>query len=329
MSRRLIVVGFWMLLAGSQAWGQEWATKMFENAEHDFGNCARGAKAEHEFALSNIYMEEVHITGVRSSCGCTSVRVGTPTLRTYEKGAIIATFNTGLFLGQRGATLTVTLDKPYPAEVQLHVKGYIHGDVVFEPGSVQLGDVDPAVGAQRQVTVSYAGRSDWRILDVRGVDPHLSAGLVEISRTGGQVAYALAVRLNPGASVGYLNDQIMLVTNDPRTPQIPLTVEARVLGSVTVSPSSLFLGVVEPGERVTKPLVVKGKTPFRIVSISCADGSFEFGRESDPAPKLLHVIPVTFVAGPNSGKVVRTIRIETDLGKSPPELAAYAVIAKP
>ena len=29
---------------------------------------------------------------------------------------------------------------------------------------------------------------------------------------------------------GYLNDQIMLVTNDPQSPQIPLVVEGRVLG---------------------------------------------------------------------------------------------------
>ena len=52
------------------------------------------------------------------------------TLKTYEKGAIIAHFNTDTFSGQRGATLTVTIDKPFYAQVQLHVSGFIRTDVI-------------------------------------------------------------------------------------------------------------------------------------------------------------------------------------------------------
>ena len=50
-------------------------------------------------------------------------RVVNPSLKTYEEGSIHATFNTPSFLGQRGATLTVMFDKPFYAQVQLHVKG--------------------------------------------------------------------------------------------------------------------------------------------------------------------------------------------------------------
>ena len=34
---------------------------------------------------------------------------------------------------------------------------------------------------------------------------------------------------------------------------------------ITVSPTALFMGVVQPGQKVTKQLVVKGKKPFRIL----------------------------------------------------------------
>ena len=89
------------------------------------------------------------------------------------------------------------------------------------------------------------------------------------------------------------------------------------------------MGVVEPGQKVTKQLVVKGKKPFRILSITCDDKSFMFGDSADKTPKTLHLIPVSFVAGKTSGKVSRTIKIETDLGESSPELAAYAVVTGP
>ena len=149
----------------------------------------------------------------------------------------------------------------------------------------------------------------------------------ETGRNDGQAFYELTVQADGNMPAGYLNDQIMLVTNDPQSPQIPLVVEGRVLAPVTVSPSSLFMGVVQPGQKVTKQLVVKGSKPFRILSVTCDDDSFVFDTSSDSTPKMLHLVPVSFLAGSTSGKVNRTIRIETDLGQSSRELPAYAVVA--
>jgi len=118
----------------------------------------------------------------------------------------------------------------------------------------------------------------------------------------------------------------MLLTNDQQSPQIPVQVEGKVLSSVTVSPTSLFMGVVQPGQEVIKQLVIQGKKPFQIVSISCDDKSFRFGKDKESKP--LHVIPVTFVAGKDLGKILKAIRIETDLGGDVRELSAYAVVSK-
>ena len=149
MWRRTVCVLLLLILtAAVPALGGDWARKMFEETSHDFGYVARGAKAEFEFVLSNIYLEDVHIAGVRSSCSCTTPRIKQAQLKTYEKGAIIAAFNTRSFLGRKSATVTVTFDKPLYAEVQLHVSGHIRSDVVLSPGSVQLGSVDQGTPAE-------------------------------------------------------------------------------------------------------------------------------------------------------------------------------------
>ena len=315
------------LLCGPPLLGQQWAKDMFETTSHEFGSLARGAKAEFEFVLTNIYTEDVHISGVRSSCGCTSVRIGKPLLKTYEKGAIVASVNTRKFTGRKGATITVTLDKPFPATVQLHVSSHIRSDVVFEPGSVQFGAVDHGTEVEKSVTVTCSGRRDWRIVDVTSTNPHLSAEVDETKRGRGQVAYELLVRLDDDLPPGQLHDYLMLVTNDGNSPQIPLAVEGVVESGITVSPASLFMGVLEPGQEVSKQLVVRGKKPFRIVSVTCDGGSFEFDTSTQTEPKTLHLIPVKFVAGTKPGKVLQTIRIETDSGEITPELSAYAVVA--
>ena len=278
--------------------------------------------------LSNIYLEDVHVLDARSSCGCTSLRIENPSLKTYGQGAIVAIFNTNAFQGQHGATITVVLDKPFYAEVQLHVSGYIRSDVQIEPGSVQMGQFEQGTTAEQKVTVNYVGRSDWRILDIRGTNKRLVADLRETARNGNQASYELTIQADGKLPAGYSNDQIMLVTNDPQSPQIPLLVEGRVPAPVTVSPSTLFMGVVQPGQKVTKQLVIKGSKPFRILSVTCDDNSFVFDTSADSTPKTLHLVPVSFVAGSTSGKVNRTIRIETDLGQSSREPPAYAVVSE-
>lgn len=307
--------------------GQEWAQKMFKVTDHDFGTVIRDAKTEYAFTLENLYMEDVHIASVSTSCHCTTPRIENETLKTYEKGAIIAHFNTDTFSGQRGATITVTIDKPFYAQVQLQVRGFIRTDVMLDPGSVQFGAIDQGKAFLQQVNVNYnGGYGNWKIVDVKSNNPYLKAEAVEANRNYGQANYTLKVRLDEKAPVGYLNDHLTLVTSDNQ--KIPVLVEARIEPSVSVSPASLYMGVVQPGQKVTKQLVVKSKKPFKILSITCDDKSFEFSTPTEDAAKPVHLIPVTFKAGDDLGKIVKTIKIQTDQGQFTPELAAYAVVSK-
>lgn len=91
--------------------------------------------------------------------------------------------------------------------------------------------------------------------------------------------------------------------------------------SVSVSPTSLHLGVVRPGESVTKQLVVRGTSPFRILDVACEqpeEGSAESSDCFKFAPseheRKLHIIPVTFTANDSTGKIIETIQIMTDVG---------------
>jgi len=331
MLRRVVLASLVIVLGAPAAWGQEWARKMFETTEHDFGSVARYAKAEYAFKLKNIYMEDVHIASVSSTCGCTTPRIEKELLTTYEEGAIVAHFNTDRYQGDRGATLTVRIDKPFPARVQLHVRGHIHGEVKVEPGSVDLGTIEFGSPVARTVRLSRNGRSDWKIEEVQCANPYLETELAEVRRSGWSVEYELSVRLAENAPAGYINDHLQLVTNDRRGTAFPVLVEGRVLPPVTVSPSALFMGVVETGGKVTKRLVIRGKTPFRILSIECEDSSFEVGEYRTDVARPVHVVPVTFVAGKGTGagKIAQMIRIETDLSDGTPELSAYAVVTGP
>ncbi len=292
---------------------QDWAEKMFHKREHNFGTVARGADTVYRFEITNLYKQTMTITGVRSSCGCTSTTVENPTIKTHEKAYVVARFNTRAFTGMHGATLTVSFDAPYRAEVQVRVHGNIRGDVVFAPGAVQFGDVEEGVGSERALTVSYAGRENWRIVDVTNDNNHFEVELKELGRGRGKVSYNLLVRLRDNVPAGYVKDQLTVVTNDPRadSQRIPLFVEGRVMPEISVTPAMLVLGDITAGVSVTRKVVVRGKNPFRILNVDCGDDCFRF--DTDDQSKTLHLVGVTFHPE-GLGDIRLPVRIVTDRG---------------
>jgi hypothetical protein len=324
-----MVIGAFVFLGVSPLSAQEWARKMFKETQHNFGSVARAAKTEYRFQFKNIYLEDVHIAGVRASCGCTTPSVTKNTLKTYETADLVAHFNTDRFSGQRGATLTVTIDRPYPAEVQLRVDGYIRTDVVVNPGSVEFGSIDQGQPAKKRVNINYAGRSDWKIMDVKTSNPFIKAKATEKSRQYGQASYQLTVSVAPDAPAGYLQDQLILVTNDRNYTQVPVTVEGRIVSELAVSPTLVSIGRLQAGEKVRKQIVVQGKEPFRITGIYCDNAAFAFDRDSSSAEeqKKVHLVPILFEAGNQPAKIATTIRIETDLhGGANTEIQATAQV---
>ena len=126
-SAKLILAGGLISTSNPFAYAQQknWAAEMFKTLDHDFRTVGRGTKSEFHFELQNKFQEDVHIAAVRTSCGCTTPSISKKTLKTLESGAIIAKFNTDTFIGPKAATVTVVFDRPYYAEVQLKVKGFI------------------------------------------------------------------------------------------------------------------------------------------------------------------------------------------------------------
>jgi hypothetical protein len=136
------------------------------------------------------------------------------------------------------------------------------------------------------------------------------------------------VRLTKDAPIGYLKDQLILVTNDVQARELPVDMEGRIITDITISPAKLFIGAVQPGQKVTKNLVVRGKKPFRIVDVQCPNKNFTI--EHSDEPKAMHLVPVVFTAGDQPGRVAQKISIRTDLGDNVSQaFTAYAEVVKP
>ena len=181
----------------------------------------------------------------------------------------------------------------------------------------------------QKVSVSYAGREDWRIEAVENNSPYLECQLTEVSRGEGKAKYELAVSRKPNAPAGYIQDQLVLLTNDAnqRAARVPVAVEGLISQALSVRPSPLFLGVVEAGQAVSKPLVVQGKAPFRITAVRSSDPRFSC--KPPEGSNAVHLAPVTFDGKGAVGKITGKIHIETDYPNAQPLDVDVAVQVSP
>ncbi|MEM6363454.1 MAG: DUF1573 domain-containing protein [Planctomycetota bacterium] len=289
----------------------EWAEKMFTETKHDFRTVGRGTTAKYEFAFRNLYEEEVHVMAVRSSCGCTTPSVTKESLSTHESSSIIAELNTSTFIGQKAATITVVFDRPFYAEVQLQVSGYIRTDVTFDPPEVNFGSYNGGETPERIVSISHRGNPAWRISDVRSHCNDLKVRLDPPVIQPGLVTYQMSVTAKEGMPEGDIRQRLTLVTNDRQFPTIEMAVDGRVIPTLTISPEAVSLGTANQGDTVQRRVLVRGETPFAIEEIRCPDKRFEF--EIPDGKKKLHFLNLKFNAGDASDRIAQRIEVVTDL----------------
>lgn len=317
-------------LIANTCFAEAWVTKMFADTKHDFGTVARGADTVYKFQAKNIYKQDIELLSVRSSCGCTTPTIDKKVLKTGEIGNVVATFNTRTFTGIHGATLTVEVrwndnGNWRHGEAQLRVDGNIRGDVVFKPGAVGFDSIDQGTASEQKVEVTYSGRSDWKIVDVRGASDALEVELTQKQRYSGYIAYQLLVRLKNSAAAGPINEQLILVTNDDDNPRIPIYVSGSVVSQISV-PDSVLLGSVTQGEQVSKKVLVRGKAPFKIVDVQCDDAQ-HFSFKTDDQSSDRHLVEIKFDSKQETGNVKQPIHIATDLGqKFQVTTTAYATV---
>ncbi|MDR1963243.1 MAG: DUF1573 domain-containing protein [Planctomycetaceae bacterium] len=320
-----------------------WTQLMIKNEDRffDFKTVAKGVHAEHRFVLKNPWTEPVHIASVSSSCSCTSPYVldGKDEIQTYEETAIVARFRTDLYEGLKNATITVVIDRPSRAEFQLNVRGEIRSDISIEPNLVKLENIKEGEEATRTLNIVYTGsNSAWKIVDFKSQNEHLTGKILEFQPTFGKMTAKIQVVLDNKAPRGDFIDRLFLVTNDQESRrEIPVIVQGTVGTVITITPQTVFLGYLKPGEESSvKSVIVRGTQPFRIKKLLCDNPKVEinYTPPNDSPPRIIHKIPIRYTnpsegeGSPIDGKMRAEIKIETDIPDLTPAFHVTMAIKK-
>ncbi len=294
-------------------YGQDWARKMFSEFRHDFGTVVKGEEAEHRFEFQNIYLEEIEIDRISSSCGCAQVSYTNKKLKTWEKAEIVVKFNTKAFSGQRQATISVNFANPFRGEVQLTITGLIRTDIQIQPGAIDFGSGAMANIKTQIVKITKYGNPNWSIRDVQSAYGNIAVELSKPRRFYDRTEYELKASLKPETPTGFCQGELFLVAMEGnREDQIPLPFSGKVSAPLEISPQVLDFEKVAPGQTVSRKVVLKSDQAFSLKDVICAASGFACDAKS--SPKKVHFVELKYTADMTPGRHETVITFVTDIG---------------
>jgi hypothetical protein len=315
----VLALGLTLVVCGEHfVWGNravaqdaQWAHKMFEKLEQDFGVVPSNADLKYRIKITNKYNETVHIAAVIPGCSCAAGKLSKDTLLSEETVYLDVTMDTRRFRGPKETKLTITFNQPIFSEVEIRVKAFINPDVLINPGAAEFGSI--AKGADRllRLAIAYNGRGVSSIKEAVCKNPNVAAKLVEVRRDAFNINYELHVTIKGTAPLGEIREQVMLVTDDPNNRNIPVLVEGKVEPEFVVSPELVNFGILVPGERKMLDVYIRSnkKQPFAIEKVESEKTVGTFETRIPKEAKDFHRLPLTFIAPKEAGPVTEEFTV--------------------
>jgi hypothetical protein len=97
---------------------------VFDTLEHDFGEIKEGEKVTYEFIFKNNGANNLLITNVAASCGCTTPYYPKNIIKAGEGDKIKIVYDSKGRPGKFNKSITVTANT-YPNTTKLHIKGNV------------------------------------------------------------------------------------------------------------------------------------------------------------------------------------------------------------
>lgn len=297
----------------------------FEESIKDLGGAPRGTKLVHHFKFTNTSSQQVHISGTRTSCHCSTARAIKQDIAPGESSSIMVEVNTILYSGNRDFTIYVNFDRPYVSETRLMLKTVSRDDISMSPDSLSFGTVKLGSAPTMTVVLDHRSFVGWRITGIENENGYLQARIEQNGTSPN--SYKLSVRLREDTPAGYWHATIGLVTNDPSTPRIRIPLSVEVQGSLAVTPQTLHLGKLAT-DSVEKKIVIRGAKPFKITGVEGLDDTIKIDQTRTDEAKTAHVLKITYSGKAEAGELMKKIKILTDLDNASVELPVQGQVVK-
>jgi hypothetical protein len=225
----------------------------------DLGQVPQGQEYKHKFVVQNIGNSQLEIRQVVPSCQCAAAMPERNRLEPSEETYVEVSLRTLTYTGNLHKTVTIQSNDATKPQVQLQIRAEVMPPYYVVPATLELGSFSKAEASKRVPFKIIISRGST--VTIKGMTP--TSELLKLEAEGsweeaadGTKSKTYYVQYAKGAPVGLLRESIWIDTDLAVKPRINLVAVGSVEGEVTVSPATLNLGRVKPGDSVTTPFIV-------------------------------------------------------------------------
>jgi hypothetical protein len=249
----------------------------------DLGNVSKGDMVEAVFKLVNEGNEPLLVKSVRPTCGCT-VADYDPEILPGAEGQVTAKLDTTDFSGPVSKSILIMTNDSVNPTVTVVIKANVqpHIDVLPRPlirfNAVTKEDMEETV-----IIVASDPEREFKITEVESSVSYLLASyrsLDEGERLAGHSAsqYEISLKLADDVQVGPVSGRLIIHTDHPDAPSVPIKVYGVVRALLHVTPPQIQFGSVEAKDRPGRNVIVvsnrTGGVKTQVTGVSVDDPAF-------------------------------------------------------
>lgn len=279
------------------------------NPLYDFGTALEGTMVSHTFTIKNNGHGYLDISGVKTSCGCTTGNPSKTHVAPGDESEIAVSFDTHFQKGHQVRTITAFTNDPDNPQVAMTMQGIVKKQVEAEPGEISFGNVKRGTEETRQLVVNDLNpHGPFQVGPVS--NSNSSIKVVQEKRPDGKPGALLKVSLLKTMPVGPFDDTIKITTN-----RVPLQVDVfgAVTGDLSIDPAQVSFGIVPRGQDVVRIFKLSNQGPHPVKILEVASSSSAVAATAEPVtPGKEYKVTVTLRHGTPDGQLRGNLTIKTD-----------------
>lgn len=262
----LLLLGFLSAVPPSKAAPPQTAPDIAcDEQEFFFGSVSNTETVEHEFIISNEGTAPLHISGVKTDCGCLAARPENNTLAPGESTPLQIKFSLRGRSGPQFRRIIVKSNDPDQPHLILTMTGETIAPLEVIPEQIFWGNIHYTAVAERSCEIRFSEGEQSYITSVETPANVFTAELITVTP---RRHYKIKIRTVPPMRPGSLQTSLRVTSDHPRLPTIEIPMQARIIGDIFSIPEELVLAPSNDRSRDRVFLVYSGlKKKFRITKV--------------------------------------------------------------
>ena len=237
---------------------------------YDFGTVDNAESIEHTFLIWNRGTAPLEIGKIRACCGSTA-KMPTQTIDPGTNVPLRVTLSLRRRRGKQRKSIYIGSNDPRQPYLQVRLIGTAVAAVTIDPRFVRFGEVAMDTTAEQKMQISCNPEFAFQVTNTTSSAAQFIAA-VESSTNG--CSHEVTVTTIPPLPLGTTSGRIKLLTDNPKYPQVSISVAASVQEDIIVVPKEISLKASGEGqEPVTRYVAIRSRNRkrFRILKVQVPD----------------------------------------------------------